>query len=220
MGMRLILLGPPGAGKGTQAHFLAERLGIPKISTGEMLREAAEAGTPIGLAAKRYTDQGLLVPDETIIELVRERFRLPDAADGFLLDGFPRTGAQAEALRDWLAAHGHRLDAVIDVRVDAEVIVQRISCRRVCPVCQETYHLIIRRPRTDELCDVCRHPLAQRDDDRAELVRERLRVYHQRTEPLAAYYREQGLLIEVDGDRPVPEVTEAILDALRKAARP
>jgi adenylate kinase len=214
--MRLVLLGPPGAGKGTQAQFLTERLGIPKISTGDMLRDAAEARTPVGIAAKAFTDKGRLVPDEIVLDLVKERLRHPDAARGYLLDGFPRTVVQAQSFDQWLAAHGQALDAVADLQVRDDVIVDRISHRRVCPACHETYHLTSRPPRVDEICDACGHRLAQRDDDRPELVRERLRVYHERTEPVVAYYRAQGLLVRIDGDRPVEVVTGALLAAVEE----
>jgi adenylate kinase len=212
--MRLVLLGPPGAGKGTQAHFLTKRFGIPKISTGEMLREAAERGTNLGLEAKRYTDEGHLVPDEMVLHLVEERLEQPDVGDGYLLDGFPRTVGQAEALRHWLEANGQQLDAAVDLTVDDEEIVRRISSRRVCPHCHESYHLVSRPPRVDEICDACGHKLSLREDDRPEVIRERLEVYHERTEPVIAYYRDHGLLIPIDGDRPVAEVTEEIVKAL------
>lgn len=212
--MRLVLLGPPGAGKGTQARTLTVRLRIPHVSTGEMLRAAAEAGSPSGMAAKEFTDQGLLVPDAMILAMVGERLAAPDARAGFLLDGFPRTVHQAQALEQWLKEACLRLDAVINLVVPDETIVERISQRRVCPACHETYHLSTRPPRTLEVCDACGHALTLRDDDRAELVRERLRVYHERTEPLIAYYRERCLLRSVDGDRPVAEVTAAVLELL------
>ena len=213
--MRLVLLGPPGAGKGTQAQLLTERLGIPQISTGDMLRDAAELRTPVGLEAKEFTDQGRLVPDELVVSLVIDRLRQPDAQQGYLLDGFPRTVPQAGDFERWLGEHGQALDAVIDLRVDEDQIVSRISNRRVCPACHETYHLVSRCARVDEICDACGHALVQRDDDRAELVRERLRVYHERTEPVTAYYAARDLLVPVDGDRPVSTVYEAILAVLR-----
>ena len=209
--MRLVLLGPPGAGKGTQAQVLTERLGIPKISTGEMLRDAAEAGTQTGIEAKRYTDQGRLVPDEIVMTMVAERLQQPDVRGGYLLDGFPRTVWQAEKFDLWLRDHGQELDGVVDLEVPDETIVERISKRRVCPSCHETYHLISRPPHVDEICDSCGQKLCQRDDDRAELVRERLRIYHERTEPVLAYYRPQSLLIPINGQARVAEVTEAIV---------
>ncbi|MCC2669354.1 MAG: adenylate kinase [Armatimonadetes bacterium] len=212
--MRLVLLGPPGAGKGTQGQYLTERLGIPKISTGDMLRDAAEAGTDIGIEAKTYTDRGRLVPDELILGLVKECLARPDVASCYLLDGFPRTVGQAEALESWLREQGERLDAVVDLEVDDQIIVDRISNRRVCSNCRETYHLASRAPSKPDVCDACGHRLTLRDDDRAEVVRERLRLYHERTEPVTAFYRSLGLLIPVDGDRPVDQVTESIIQAI------
>ena len=213
--MRLVLLGPPGAGKGTQGQYLTTALSVPKISTGDMLRDAAEAHTTLGLEAKRYTDYGRLVPDELIVALVVRRLQEPDVSHGFLLDGFPRTVRQAEALESWLTSRGQVLDAVIELRVNDEVIVERISNRRVCPGCHESYHLINRPPQDDLICDICRKPLVQRDDDRAETVRERLRVYHEQTMPVSAFYREHGLVLDVPGDHPVGEVTRSILQVLR-----
>lgn len=217
--MRLVLLGPPGAGKGTQGQYLTERLGIPKISTGDMLRDGAVAGTAVGVEAKAFTDRGRLVPDELILDLVKKRLREPDAANGYLLDGFPRTVTQAEALEEWLGEQGKRLDAVVDLRVDDELIVHRISDRRVCSICHETYHAVSRPPAKAETCDLCGRPLVQREDDRAELVRERLRIYHERTEPVTSFYSQRGLLIAIPGDRPVKEVTEAIIRAIEERAR-
>lgn len=217
--MRLVLLGPPGAGKGTQGQYLTERLGIPKISTGDMLRDGADAGTAVGLEAKGFTDQGRLVPDELILGLVKKRLSEPDAANGYLLDGFPRTVAQAEALESWLGELGQNLDAVVDLRVEDDVIVKRISDRRICSHCHETYHLVGRPPRQNGICDKCGHQLVQRDDDRAELVRERLRIYHERTEPVTSFYSQRELLIPIPGDRPVEEVTEAIIRAIETRSR-
>lgn len=215
--MRLVLLGPPGAGKGTQAQFLTKRLGIPKISTGEMLRDGAEEGTDVGLRAKAFTDRGQLVPDEIILELVWERLAQPDAQPGFLLDGFPRTVPQAAALDRWLQEHRLHLDGVVDLQVDDDEIVQRISHRRVCPQCHASYHLSVCPPAVDEICDACGGKLECREDDRPEVVRERLNVYHERTEPVVNYYLAQGLLIPIHGDRSVEEVTDAILRGVDKA---
>lgn len=212
--MRLVLLGPPGAGKGTQAQFLTARLHIPKISTGDMLRDAAEEGTAVGLEAKGFTDQGRLAPDEMILTLVRDRLKRPDTKDGYLLDGFPRTVHQAEAFREWLREQGQTLNAAVNIWVDDEVIVDRISKRRVCPQCHQTYHLTGRPPKVADVCDVCGSALVLRDDDRAEVVRERLRTYGERTKPVLDFYRESGMLIEIDGDQAVTVVTDAILTGL------
>lgn len=212
--MRLVLLGPPGAGKGTQARFLTGLLSIPKVSTGDMLRASAEAGAKDGLDAKRFTDQGLLVPDEMVLALVKERLSCDDMAGGFLLDGFPRTVRQAEEFEVWLEQCGVRLNAVVNLVVPDEEIVERISQRRMCASCQETYHLITHTPTVAGQCDRCGGRLIQRDDDRAELVRERLRVYHERTEPLIQFYGQRGLLIPIDGMQPVAEVTSALLAQL------
>lgn len=209
--MRLVLVGPPGAGKGTQAQILTERLSIPKISTGEMLREAADRGTALGIEAKSFTDRGQLVPDEMVLKLVMEcltRFR---EDEGYLLDGFPRTVHQAEEFDRWLADRGEALDAVVDLEVPSEVIVERLSSRRVCPSCGASYHLVNRPPKVHEVCDECGHALETRDDDRPETVRERLRVYHERTEPVTNYFRQRGLLISVDGQQPVDEVTAIVI---------
>jgi adenylate kinase len=214
MGIRLVLLGPPGAGKGTQAQFLTARLGIPKISTGDMLRAAGDQGTKVGLEAKQYIDHGRLVPDDLIIRLVEERLLKPDVAKGYLLDGFPRTVPQAESLQGWLGGRGEAIQAAVDLKVPDEEIVERISNRRVCAACQETYHLTMKPARVREVCNLCGAKLVQREDDRAELVRERLHIYHERTEPVLGYYRNHGMLIEINGLQPVADVTEAIVSAL------
>jgi len=182
--MRLILLGPPGAGKGTQAAFIAERYGIPQVSTGDMLRAAAEAGTPSGLEAKKLMDAGHLVPDDVIVELVRERLGRPDAAKGFLLDGFPRTIPQAEAMR----TIGLPLDFVLEIDVPDEEIIARMGGRRVHPASGRTYHVRFNPPRSPDRDDVTGEPLIQREDDREATVRERLEVYRRQTRPLVEYY--------------------------------
>ncbi len=218
--MRFALLGPPGAGKGTQADLLAQRFGIPKISTGDMLREAAREGTELGRQAKHYTDRGLLVPDEMILALVRERLRHPEARDGFLLDGFPRTVGQAEALDRLLASEGARLDRVIDIEVSTGELIRRLSGRRSCPVCERSYHVAFRPPRTPGQCDAGHGALVQRDDDREHVIRERLEEYRRRTEPVIEYYRERGLLRVLAGERPADEVTAAIVSELKGVRRP
>ena len=208
--MRWIFLGPPGAGKGTQAARLAERAGVPQIATGDMFRAAVREGTPLGLEAKRYMEAGQLVPDEVTLGLVRERLAQPDCRAGFLLDGFPRTVAQAEGLKDVLAGLGVRLDGVLYFDVPDAVVVERLSGRRVCPACGATYHVRFDPPRVEGRCDRCGAELVQRADDREETVRQRLAVYREQTEPLVRYYREAGLLHTVEADRPIAEVEAAI----------
>lgn len=205
--MNLIFLGPPGAGKGTQAVRVCERLGIPQISTGDILRRAIKNETPTGLAAKAYIDKGQLVPDSVVIDIVRERLEHEDCKGGFLLDGFPRTVAQAEALEGFA-----RIDAVIDIDVSDEKLVERLSGRRVCLSCGGTYH--VSRLNGSTTCEKCGSELIQRDDDKAETVLSRLTVYHAQTEPLIAFYTQRGLLRRVDGAQTVDDCYAAILGAL------
>jgi adenylate kinase len=214
--MRLVLLGPPGAGKGTQADLLAERFRIPRISTGDMLREAARDGSELGKKAKEYTDRGLLVPDDMIVSLVKGRLCEPDCDLGFLLDGFPRTVSQAEALTGLLAAEGQALDAVVDLEVDTEELIRRLSGRRTCPVCGRSYHIVTRPPKVPGMCDYTHGPLVQRDDDGEAVIRERLAEYHRRTEPLADYYRRKGLLRVVSGEQRPEQVTAAIVKEMER----
>jgi len=209
--LRLVIFGPPGAGKGTQAKMLSERLGIPHIATGDMFREAVKAGTELGRLAKQYMDRGELVPDNIVIGLVEERLRQPDCSKGFILDGFPRTVKQAEALDDVLAKLGIGLDAVINLEVGEDEVIKRLSLRRTCKKCGAVYHLIFNPPREDERCDRCGGPLYQRDDDKEETVRNRLKVYRQQTKPLLDYYRQRGLLRDVDGEKPIDEVFAEVL---------
>lgn len=204
--MNVIFLGPPGAGKGTQAVRVCERLGIPQISTGDILRRAMREQTPTGLAAKSYIDKGLLVPDSVVIDIVRERLAQEDCAGGYLLDGFPRTVPQAEALAQF--AH---IDAVIDIDVSDEKLIERLSGRRVCPACGGTYHVSHLKGDT---CEKCGGKLIQRDDDKAETVLSRLSVYHAQTAPLIDYYDAKGLLRKVDGSAPMDDCFSAILSAL------
>ncbi len=216
--MRLIFLGPPGAGKGTQALILTRRTGVPKVSTGDMLRDAAEHGSPLGMRAREYCDRGLLVPDDVVVDLVAERLAQTDAQQGFLLDGFPRTVAQAESLDHLLREQGQRLDAVINFLVNDEEIVSRISSRRVCSQCGESYHTETRPPKIENTCDQCGAQLVLRDDDRQEVVRARLQVYHDRTEPLIGYYRSRGLLVDLDATQPVDDVAAQIEGMVRAEA--
>lgn len=210
----MLLLGPPGAGKGTQAARLAEKLKIPHISTGDMFRRAMAEGSPLGLVAKSYMERGQLVPDDVTIGLVQERLGAEDCAAGFLLDGFPRTVAQADALEKILRELGRPLDRAVNLVVPDEKLIERAVGRRVCPNCGATYHVIYNPPRQEGICDVCGHPLRQRDDDREETVRRRLEVYYQQTEPLIKYYERAGLLENVNGDQDMDSVLQSILAVL------
>ena len=211
--MKLILLGAPGAGKGTQAETISKELGIPTISTGNMLREAIQNQTPIGLEAKRFMDNGQLVPDDVIIGIVRERVARDDCGNGYILDGVPRTIAQAEALERM----GVDIDNVVSIEIEDAVIEARMSGRRVCPQCGSTYHIMANPPKTDGICDNCGSELIIRKDDRAETVRERLAVYHMLTEPLKSFYEQRGKLRVVQGNQPINAVYREILTALGKS---
>jgi adenylate kinase len=211
--MRVVLLGPPGAGKGTQARQLAARWGAPQIATGDMLREAVAQGTRLGREAKRYMDAGDLVPDAVIIGLIAERLAGPDAGKGFVLDGFPRTVAQAEALDRLLAEQGLRLDRVVLFQVGDEELVRRLTGRRVCRQCGRNYHLAFSPPRVPDRCDACGGELYQRADDAEAKVRHRLVVYARDTAPLVEYYRRRGLLETISGLGPVETVFSALLAA-------
>ncbi|MEK7338974.1 MAG: adenylate kinase [candidate division NC10 bacterium] len=204
--MRVILLGPPGAGKGTQAQRLTQTLGIPQVSTGDILRAAVAAGTPLGREAKATMDQGALVPDGVVIGIIRERLAAPDCARGYILDGFPRTAAQAEALGETLQALGTPLTAVLSITVEPEELVRRLSGRRTCGNCGAAYHMETAPPRRAGLCDRCGGALLQREDDREETIRKRLAVYREQTAPLVDYYRGGGLLREVDGRGDIDDV--------------
>lgn len=215
--MNLILLGPPGAGKGTQAKMLTERFGIPQISTGDILRAAVREGTPMGVKAKSFMDAGGLVPDEVVVGIVRERLQNPDCAAGFILDGFPRTVAQADALKETLRGLGKDLDAVISLEVDADALVTRLTGRRTCRDCGRGYHVAFDPPKVKDICDACGGPLLQREDDREETIRKRLEVYAEQTSPLIDYYRREGLLTSIDGMQDIDVVQERVLAALRTA---
>ena len=204
--MRIVLLGAPGAGKGTQARLLSTDYSIPQVSTGDMLRAALKAGTPLGLEAKRYMDAGNLVPDEVICGLIRERLAEPDAQAGFLLDGFPRTEPQAEALDVMLAEIDQPLQLAIDVVVPEEVLVERLSGRRVCRDCGASFHVQFNPSAKGAACELCDGELYQRADDSADTVRNRLQVYHAQTAPISARYERAGLLRKLDGSRSMDEV--------------
>lgn len=212
----VVLLGPPGAGKGTQAKRLSLVLGVPQISSGDLFREHIGSETDLGRLARSYLDQGLLVPDDVTVGMVRERLGRPDCANGALLDGFPRTVAQAEALAGILAERGAALTVVAKVAVQPEALIRRLSGRWMCPKCGHIYHTEFSPPAKDRVCDVDGTPLVQRDDDRPETVEKRIRVYLEQTAPLEDYYRKQGLLAEFDGDRQAEIVTEAMLEEIRR----
>jgi adenylate kinase len=213
--MRLVLVGPPGAGKGTQAEFVASTLSVPKISTGDIFRANVSQGTPLGLEAKRFMDAGGLVPDEVTINMVRDRLADPDAADGFLLDGFPRTVPQAVALDKLLADVGTALDLVLELIVEADEVIRRLSGRRNCHGCNKVWHVEFDPPLRGGACDRCGGELYQRDDDKQETITERLRVYERDTSPLIDYYGAQGKLVGIDATGPVEDVTARAIDALR-----
>ena len=217
MTTRVIFLGAPGAGKGTQARALAAEWGVPQVATGDMLREAVAAKTTLGLEAKRYMDAGGLVPDEVVIGLVDERLGRSDAAPGFVLDGFPRTAAQAEALDAMLRGKGQALDRVVFLDVSREELIRRLTGRRTCGRCGTVFHLVSAPPRTAGRCDKCGGELTQRSDDTREAVATRLDVYERQTAPLLAYYRERGLLAAVPGEGPMDRVAGDIRAAVKRA---
>ncbi|MGB9761822.1 MAG: adenylate kinase [Caldimicrobium sp.] len=212
--MNIVFLGPPGAGKGTQAKILIERYGIPQISTGDMLREHRAKGTELGKKAQEYMDKGQLVPDEIILGMVKERLSQPDCQKGFILDGFPRTVAQAEALDKLLEEMGKKLDFALALIVPDELLVERLTGRRTCKSCGMMYHIKYKPPKVDNKCDVCGGELYQRPDDNEETVRNRLKVYHESTAPLIEYYRKKGILREIDGGKSIEEITQQIIQIL------
>jgi adenylate kinase len=217
--VRLVLLGPPGAGKGTQARMLEKRLGVPQVASGDLLRTAVRKKTALGREAKRYMDKGALVPDDLVLKLIEERLSQPDAASGFILDGFPRTVAQADTLNAMLKTGGPRqLDKVIAIMVPDEEIVKRISGRRTCKNCGAMYHLIYDPPRNQDLCNSCNGELYQRDDDAEDTVRMRLDVYAATMRPLLEYYERAGLLKQIDGIGRPEEIQQRIMEALGTAA--
>ncbi len=208
--MNIIMLGAPGAGKGTQAAVLCEKLNIPTISTGNIIREALKNGTEMGLKAKSFMDAGQLVPDEVVIGIVKDRLQEDDCKNGYILDGFPRTIPQAEALD----AMGADINCVIDIEVQDEVIVNRLSGRRVCENCGRPYHIVSLQPKVDGVCDDCGGALVQRKDDQIETIKNRLDIYHKETEPLVKYYEAQGKLKVVEGKDTVAATTEAVFEAI------
>lgn len=212
--MKIIMLGAPGAGKGTQAKKIADKYSVPHISTGDIFRANIKAGTELGNKAKTYMDQGLLVPDELVVELVVDRIQQADCENGFVLDGFPRTIPQAEALDEALKNIGENMDYAIDVDVPDENIVNRMSGRRACLECGATYHIVTIPTKVDGICDVCGKEVVLRDDDKPETVQKRLEVYHAQTQPLIDYYKKQDILKTVDGTQPMEQVFDAIVNIL------
>lgn len=213
--MNIIFMGPPGAGKGTQAEMIVSEFNIPHISTGDAFRLAMKEGTPLGLKAKEYVDQGLLVPDEITNGIVKERLMQEDCKQGFLLDGFPRTIPQAKALDEMLAELGSQIDHVINLNVDRDLLLARLTGRRVCTSCGSSFHVIFNPPQQEGVCDKCSGELIQRSDDTEEKVGTRLDEYLNKTAPLLGYYKDKGLLREVNGEQPIEEVTTEIESLLR-----
>ncbi len=212
--MRLVLLGAPGCGKGTHSAWITEELGIPQISTGDILRDAVAAGTDLGREAKGYMESGGLVPDDVILGLIRERLGQPDAQKGFILDGFPRTIPQAEGLQTMLSEQGLDLDHVVRIDVSREELVSRLTSRRVCPNCKAVYNMSFRPPKQDGICDACGQPVIQRADDQEETVLSRLKVYEDQTAPLVDHYQTRGVLAVVDGNQGFDETKRGIQKAL------
>jgi adenylate kinase len=212
--MRVIFLGPPGVGKGTQADFIAKKFSIQKLSTGDLLRESVERGTKLGNEAKIFMERGELVPDEIVIGLVEEKLHSPECRNGFLLDGFPRTVAQANKLSSFLEGNGEAIDRVIYFSLPQADIIERISGRRSCPKCKAVYHLKSIPPKKQGVCNVCDIPLIQRNDDKPETIQSRLVVYQKQTEPLIQYYKERGILSELDGSGVVSAVRERLVALL------
>ena len=212
--MKLIMLGAPGAGKGTQAKKIAEKYGIPHISRGDIFRANIKNGTELGNKAKSYMEQGLLVPDELTCDLVVDRIQQEDCSNGYVLDGFPRTIPQAEALKAALEKLGTTIDYAINVEVPDENIVTRMGGRRACLACGSTYHIVYNAPKVEDVCDVCGAKLVLRDDDKPETVQKRLTVYHEQTQPLIDFYGKEGVLVEVDGTQNLEDVFQAITKIL------
>lgn len=214
--MRLVLLGPPGAGKGTQASAIVDKYNIPHISTGDIFRANIKEGTELGKEAKAYMDKGLLVPDELVVSIVKDRLTKDDCKNGFLLDGFPRTVNQAGALDSELHKMDIKLDRVININASAEILIERAVGRRICKECGATYHIEFNPPKVDGICDKDNGVLYQRDDDNEETVSTRINVYMEQTQPLIEYYEKQGLLLDVDGTKLIGEIFETISKALDK----
>jgi len=214
--INMILLGPPGAGKGTQAELLVDRYHLPHISTGDIFRAAVKEGSPLGQKAKAFLDAGKLVPDDIVVGIVKERLNQPDCQEGFILDGFPRTIPQAEMLDSYLTEVGRQITAVINIEVDFEVLIRRLTGRRVCRNCHAVYHIANKPAKNPGICDHCGGEIYQRDDDTEETVRKRLEVYQEQTEPLIDYYRKCGKLKTFNGEEPIQTVFDQICFALEE----
>jgi adenylate kinase len=217
--VRLVLVGPPGAGKGTQAHFIASHLSIPRISTGDIFRYNVTNHTKLGAQAKEFMDRGDLVPDEVTVAMVRDRLGEDDAKEGFLLDGFPRNVPQAETLKKMLAETDIKLTVVLELEVDEDEVVRRLSGRRTCRRCERVWHVLYDPPSREGICDDCGGDLFQRDDDKEEVIRHRIEVYKSQTEPLVAFYADEGILAVIDAAGPVEEITSRALGALEPYTR-
>ena len=217
--MRIVLVGPPGAGKGTQAHFIASHLAIPRISTGDIFRYNVTSNTELGRKAREFMERGDLVPDEVTVAMVRDRLAEDDAQEGFLLDGFPRNTAQAETLKKLLAEMDQKLTVVLELVVDEEEVVRRLSGRRTCRRCQRVWHVLYEPPSRPVVCDDCGGELFQRDDDSEETIRHRIEVYAEQTFPLLSFYADENILIGIDATGPVEEITSRAMAALRPFVR-
>ncbi|CDF58867.1 adenylate kinase [Thermobrachium celere] len=212
--MRIVLLGPPGAGKGTQAKLIVQKYNIPHISTGDIFRKNIKEMTHLGIKAKEYIDKGQLVPDELTVEIVKDRIKEDDCKNGFLLDGFPRTVAQADALNDVLNSLGTKLDHVININVDENNLIVRLTGRRVCPKCGASFHVAFNPPKVEGICDYCGAEVVQRADDSEETVKNRLSVYYKQTQPLIDYYTKNGLIRNINGEQEINEVFKEICNVL------
>ena len=214
--MRLILLGPPGVGKGTQASNIVKKYNIPHISTGDIFRANIKEGTELGLTAKGYMDKGLLVPDELVVAIVKDRLAMDDCKDGFLLDGFPRTVEQAESLDTELTEMGIKLDKVVNIEADKDILVERVTGRRICKECGATYHIKFNPPKLEGVCDTDEGELYQRDDDKVDTVATRIQVYLDQTQPLISFYENKGLILDIDGTYTIDNIFETIVNALEE----